>query len=129
VPNTTRELAELVNVLLDASASLATHARTINDRLIGTLPPDEPPAPLTASAGPVVGNDMTAQLVWDNSGTGEDVTIDWGVTDVVDDQEPATGTKTYQYEEAGDYVITVAELDNASRTVSVDVTVPFVTGA
>jgi hypothetical protein len=123
-----RELAELVQVLTNASESLVAHARDLLARLVDALPNDEP-TPLTASAHGVTGSSMTAELVWNNSGTGNPVTIDWGVVDVVDDEEPAVGTKTYQYADAGQYVVTVTDQDDPLRTVGVPVTVPFVTGA
>jgi hypothetical protein len=114
---------------MNASKSLDEHAQELLTRLLDSIPPDENPTPLTASVHDVSGSTMTAELVWDNSGTGNGVTLDWGVTDVTDDEEPATGSKTYQYELEGDYTIVVTDLDDNTRTVNVDVTVPFVTGA
>lgn len=128
--NTTRELAELIQILLNVTDSLGQHARSLTERLVASFPPPDggdKPA-LTASVHGVSGSSMTAELVWDNSGSNNSVTIDWGATDTVDDEEPATGTKTYQYEDAGDYTIVVTDLEDATRTVDVDVTVPFVTG-
>jgi hypothetical protein len=122
VPNRTRELAELIQVLLDA-------VKKLTDMLVNQLPPDLPePIPLTASVHGVTGNQMTADLHWDNSGTGRHVRIDWGVTDATDDDEPATGSKTYQYELEGSYVIMVTDHDDPTRVATVDVTVPIVTG-
>jgi len=123
-----RELAELAQLLIDTSTVLSTRAGQLLERLIADLPPDEEPTPLTASVHGVIDSSMTAELVWDNSGTGNHVSIDWGVTDAVDDDEPAVGTKTYQYALEGDYVIVVTDLEDATRLIEVDVTVPFVTG-
>lgn len=129
MPNPTRELAELVQILMNAADSLGMHAKSLMERLLASIPPDEEPTPLTASVHGVSGSSMTAELVWDNSGSGNSVTIDWGATDAVDDEEPATGTKTYQYDTEGDYTISVTDLEDETRTIGVDVTVPFVTGA
>lgn len=126
--NAARELAKIIQILLDASSSLASHARALTERLLNALPTDEPPARLTASVRGVTGSTMTVELVWDNSGTGNHVTIDWGVPDVTDDDEPAVGTATYQYAAIGSYVVSVTDLVDATRATSVDVTIPFVNG-
>lgn len=128
----TRQLVEATKIVADAAASLSTHVSHLLEKVRESLPDEEPPVPLTAEVGEDVtdATRMTALLEWDNSGTGNHVTIDWGVTDVVDDDEPATGTKSYQYATAGTYAIDVTDLEDATRTVTVDVTVPFtVTGA
>jgi hypothetical protein len=127
-----RQLVEITKIVVDASASLGARAGELLTALLDQLPEPEPPAALTAEVGEDTTDTtrMTALLTWDNAGTGNHVTIDWGATDAVDDDEPATGTATYQYEAAGTYSIDVTDLEDETRTVSVDVTVPFtVTGA
>lgn len=127
-----RQLVEVTKIVAEASASLSAYTVQLIEQVLDALPDDEPPATLTAEVGEDTtdATRMTALLAWDNSGTGNHVTIDWGVTDVVDDDEPATGTKSYQYAETGTYPIQVTDLEDATRTVTVDVTVPFtVTGA
>lgn len=125
----TRDLIDIVKLLLETSASLTQRANVLLDH-VGDDDPEQPTA-LTASVveEPTDDSHMTALLTWDNSGTGSSVTIDWGPADTVDDEEPATGTKTYQYRDAGQYVVTVTDLDDPLRTVGVPITVPFVTGA
>lgn len=128
----TRQLAEIAKIIIDTAGMLNARGSELLAKLIDELPDGEPPAPLTAEVGEDTTDvtRMTALLAWDNSGTGNHVTIDWGVTDVVDDDEPATGTKSYQYATAGTYAIDVTDLEDATRTVTVDVTVPFTaTGA
>lgn len=128
----TRQLVEVTKIVADAAASLGAYASQLLEKVLESLPVDEPPTPLTAEVGEDTSDTtrMTALLAWDNAGTGNHVTIDWGVTDVVDDDEPATGTKSYQYMTAGTYPISVTDLEDETRTVTVDVTVPFtVTGA
>jgi hypothetical protein len=126
----TRPLAEVTKLILDTSVMLSQRASELLQRVIDDLPPDEEPAPLTidASQDTTDATGMTVLLAWDNSGTGNHVTIDWGATDTVDDDEPATGTMSYQYATAGTYEITVTDLEDDARYATVDVTVPFVTG-
>jgi hypothetical protein len=127
-----RQLAEVIKIIFDASVALGTRGNELLAMLLDELPDTEPPTPLTATVGEDTSDTtrMTALLTWDNAGTGNHVTIDWGAPDAVDDDEPATGTKSYQYPSAGDYTVAVTDLDDAARTVSVAVTVPFtVTGA
>jgi hypothetical protein len=128
----TRQLAEITKILVDTAATLNARGSELLAMLIDELPPDEEPAPLTADVTEDTTDTtrMTALLTWDNSGTGNHVTVDWGAPDAVDDDEPATGTLTYQYLTAGTYPIAVTDLEDDTRTVTVDVTVPFtVTGA
>jgi hypothetical protein len=124
----TRDLIDIIKILLETSANLTQRANTLLDHVSDDDP--EQPTPLTATVVEETSDDthMTALLTWDNSGSGHPVTIDWGPADTVDDEEPATGTKTYQYLNAGQYVVTVTDLDDPLRTVGVPVTVPFVTG-
>lgn len=127
-----RQLADITKIVVDASASLSARAVELLELLIAELPDGEEPTPLTATIGEDTSDAtrMTALLAWDNSGTGDHVTIDWGVPDAVDDDEPPTGTKSYTYLAAGDYDVTVTDLEDDTRQVIVDVTVPFtVTGA
>ena len=127
----TRQLAEIAKILVDTAATLNARGSELLAMLIDELPPDEEPAPLTADVteDTTDATRMTASLTWDNSGTDNHVTIDWGVPDAVDDDEPATGTATYQYLTAGTYPIAVTDLEDDTRIVTVDVTVPFtVTG-
>jgi hypothetical protein len=128
----TRQLAELAKLIIDTSVVLGSRGAQLLDALIDQLPPVDEPGPLTADVAEDTTDTtrMTALLAWDNSGTGNHVTIDWGAPDATDDDEPATGTATYQYDAAGTYSIDVTDLDDNTRTVTVDVTVPFtVTGA
>jgi hypothetical protein len=129
--NHARDLSDLVRILLDTSNMLTQRALEMLDRLNEQLPPEDEPDALTADVGEDTTDTthMSALLTWDNSGSGNDVTIDWGPADTTDDQEPSTGSKTYQYRDAGQYVVTVTDLDDPLRTVGVPVTVPFVTGA
>jgi hypothetical protein len=127
----TRQLAEITQILVDTAAMLSMRGSELLKKLIDELPPVDEPTPLTATVGEDTTDTtrMTALLAWDNSGTGNHVTIDWGAPDATDDDEPATGTATYQYDAAGTYSIDVTDLEDDMRTVSVDVTVPFtVTG-
>jgi hypothetical protein len=127
-----RQLAEVVKIIVDTAATLNAHGGELLTKLIDELPDGEVPSPLTATVGEDTtdATRMTALLTWDNSGTGNHVTIDWGGTDTVDDDEPATGTASYQYGTPGSYPITVTDLEDDTRTVQVDVTVPFTaTGA
>jgi hypothetical protein len=128
----TRDLAEIAKIMVDTSATLSARAAELLQYVIDELPDGEEPAPLTAdvSEDTTDATRMTALLAWDNSGTGNHVTIDWGAPDAVDDDEPATGTASYQYPSAGTYPIAVTDLEDGTRTVTVDVTVPFTaTGA
>lgn len=128
----TRLLAEITKIVIDASTALGVRASELLQKLVDELPDPEPPAPLTAEVGEDTSDAtrMTALLAWDNSGTGNHVTVDWGVPDAVDDDEPPTGTASYAYPSAGTYPITVTDLEDDTRVVTVDVTVPFtVTGA
>lgn len=128
----TRQLAEVTKIIVETAAVLSTRGVELLDKIIEMLPPDEEPASLTADVSEDVTDTtrMTALLAWDNAGTGNHVTIDWGAPDAVDDDEPATGTASYQYTSAGTYTIDVTDLEDATRTVAVDVTVPFTaTGA
>lgn len=124
-----RPLAEVTKLIIDTSAMLGTRAGELLQYIIDELP-GEQPSPLTidVSEDTTDPTHMTALLAWDNSGTGNHVTIDWGVPDAVDDDEPATGTATYQYTTAGTYPITVTDLEDDTRYATVNVTVPFVTG-
>jgi len=124
----TRDLIDIIKILLETSANLTQRANSLLDRLDDGDDPEQP-TPLTASVTEDTTDTtrMTAKLTWDNSGSGRPVTIDWGPTDTVDDEEPATGTKTYQYRDAGQYVVTITDLDDPLRTVGIPVTVPFVT--
>lgn len=127
-----RQLAEIAKIVIDTSVSLGTRGSELLDMIIAELPPDEEPAPLTADVTEDTTDTtrMTARVTWDNSGTGNHVTIDWGAPDAVDDDEPATGTLTYQYLTAGTYPVEVTDLEDDTRVVTVEVTVPFtVTGA
>lgn len=127
----TRQLAEIARILVDTAATLNARGSELLGKLLAELPPDEEPTPLTAdvSEDTTDATRMTALLAWDNFGTGNHVTIDWGAPDASDDDEPATGTATYRYEVAGTYAIDVTDLEDATRTVTVPVTVPFtVTG-
>lgn len=66
------------------------------------LPPDNPELDVAA----VEGNDMAAELTWDNHGNGT-VSIDWGDgTDVLTEQADA-GSLTHEYTYPGLYTITV----------------------
>lgn len=124
-----RQLAEIAKIVVEASASLGARGVELLDLLIAELPDL---MPLTAEVGEDTSDAtrMTASVTWDNSGTGNHVTIDWGAPDAVDDDEPATGTASFQYATAGTFPISVTDLENATRTVTVDVTVPFTaTGA
>lgn len=125
-----RPLAEVTKIIIDVSAVLSTRAAELLQKVIDELPDGEEPTPLTVdvSEDTTDTTHMTALLAWDNSGTGNHVTIDWDVPDAVDDDEPATGTATYQYTTPGTYAVTVTDLVDATRTATVDVTVPFVTG-
>jgi hypothetical protein len=128
---TTRQLAEIAKILVDMAATLNARGVELLTMLIDELPPDEEPAPLTADVAEDTtdATRMTALLTWDNSGTDNHVTIDWGGTDTVDDDEPATGTASFQYTTPGNYDVTVTDLEDDTRFVTVDVTVPFtVTG-
>lgn len=123
-----RQLADLTKIVLDTSNVLSTKAGELLDRLIDQLPPDEEPSPLTVDASDDTTDEtgMTVLLAWDNSGSGNSVTIDWGAVDAVDDdEEPATGTATFRYADAGQYTITVTDLEDETRTASADVEVPF----
>lgn len=122
----TRPYAEIAKILIDTAAVLSTRGVELLTKLIDELPGDEP-SPLTIDAGEDTSDATrsTVLLAWDNSGTAGHVTIDWGVTDVVDDDEPATGTKSYKYATAGTYVITVTDLTDAARTAQATVVVPF----
>lgn len=125
----TRQLAQATKILIDAATTLNTRAAELLQLVIDELPTGDD---LTAEVGEDTSDAtrMTALLTWDNSGSGNHVTIDWGATDTVDDDEPATGTASYQYATAGTYTIDVTDLEDETRTVSVDVTVPFtITGA
>jgi hypothetical protein len=127
-----RSLAEITKIIIDTSAMLGTRASELLQKVIDELPDGESPTPLTAEVSEDTTDTtrMTALLAWDNSGTGNHVTIDWGAPDAVDDDEPATGTASYQYLSAGTYPIAVTDLEDDTRTVTVDVTVPFTaTGA
>lgn len=127
----TRQLAEIARILVDTAAMLNARGSELLGKLIDELPPvDETPLTATVAEDTTDTTRMTALLTWDNAGSGNHVTIDWGAPDATDDDEPATGTATYQYEAAGTYSIDVTDLEDDTRTVSVDVTVPFtVTGA
>jgi len=131
VADNTRQLAEIARILVDTAAMLNARGSELLGKLIDELPPvDETPLTATVAEDTTDTTRMTALLTWDNAGSGNHVTIDWGAPDATDDDEPATGTATYQYEAAGTYSIDVTDLEDDTRTVSVDVTVPFtVTGA
>lgn len=120
------QLVAITKTLLDAATSLLQHATDVVTSLADLFPPDEEPADLTASVNEDTTDTtrMTAQVAWDNTGQGN-VMIDWGVPDATDDEEPETGTATYQYQEPGTYPIVVTDQDDDQRTVSVPVTVPF----
>lgn len=123
--NIARQLAKITDTLLAASTSLLAHAGDLVKAIIEALP-DVEPTSLTVSVAEDTTDTtrMTAQLAWDNTGNG-DVKLDWGVTDVTDDQEPEVGTATYQYTTAGTYTATVIDYDDETRTASVEVIVPF----
>lgn len=127
-----RQFAEVAKIVVDTAAVLSARGAELIQKIIDELPDGEQPSPLTADVTEDTTDPtrMSALLAWNNSGTGNHVTVDWGVPDAVDDDEPATGTATYRYATAGTYTIDVTDLVDDTRTVSVDVTVPFtVTGA
>lgn len=127
--NSVRELASVAKIVIDTSATLITRGVELLALLIERLP-EEDPLTVTVDEEATDETRMTARLSWDNLGSGNHVTIDWGVPDAVDDDEPPTGTASYRYESAGTYSIDVTDLIDATRRVTVDVTVPFtVTGA
>jgi hypothetical protein len=130
VADNTRQLAEIARILVDTAAMLNARGSELLGKLIDELPPvDETPLTATVGEDTTDTTRMTALLTWDNAGSGNHVTIDWGAPDATNDDEPATGTATYQYDAAGTYSIDVTDLEDDTRTVSVDVTVPFtVTG-
>jgi hypothetical protein len=128
--NTAHQLVAITKTILTAAQSLVEHALGLVDAIADELPDDEPtPITATVTEDATDTTRMTAQVAWDNTGYGN-VTIDWGVVDATDDEEPETGTASYLYATAGTYPITVTDQDDDTRTVTVDVTVPFtVTGA
>lgn len=123
----TRQLAEIIKIVVDTSTLLSTRGGELLNKLIEMLPSDEEPTPLTldVSEDTTDATGMTVLLAWDNSGTGEHVTVDWGVADAVDDDEPPTGSASYRYDDAGTFTITVTDLADATRVATAEVTVPY----
>lgn len=122
-----RQLAEIIKIIVDTSTLLSTRGSELLTKLIDLLPPDEEPTPLTLDVSEDTTDEtgMTVLLAWDNSGTDEHVTIDWGAPDAVDDDEPPTGSASYRYLTTGTYTITVTDLVDATRVATADVTVPY----
>lgn len=124
-----RQLAEIAKIMTETAATLSTRGSELLQLLLDELPSGDE---LTATVVEDITDPtrMSVTLAWDNSGSDNHVTIDWGAPDAVDDDEPPVGTKNYTYATAGDYEVEVVDLEDATRVVTVDVTVPFtVTGA
>lgn len=66
----------------------------------------------------------TVTATWDNQGQGA-VTIDWG-DGTAPESGVVAGTANHAYANAGTYQVVIRDTSNASRSITVPVTVPFV---